>query len=221
MPTYLERYIAGEREAVWDELLALGAAIREQPLYTDALAVARETMTRARYNVELLVARLRASSYKFSSKEPHKLPPSDIDKQIAKLEERTGVIPLSIRMWYEIVGEVNLSDKHNKTFQVKGISDQPHVLRFRTEVALRISTDAPVPEIRQAFADFTEGNVALTDPIFVLRIADDKTHGTIGDTISVPNAAIDGNIGAENLHETFAQYLRRSFRWGGFLASQI
>jgi hypothetical protein len=45
MTTYLERYRNGEREQVWAELLALGAQVREEPLFSDALAIARETTT--------------------------------------------------------------------------------------------------------------------------------------------------------------------------------
>jgi hypothetical protein len=44
---YLERYMAGEYERVWDELVALGAEVREEPLYSDALAVARDDEARA------------------------------------------------------------------------------------------------------------------------------------------------------------------------------
>lgn len=62
---YLERYLAGEHQLVWAELQALGAAVREEPLYSDALAVARETMRRARANIELLIPRLRAAGYDF------------------------------------------------------------------------------------------------------------------------------------------------------------
>jgi hypothetical protein len=57
--SYLERYQAGEHEQVWAELYALGTAVREEPLYGDALAVARETMRRARYNIETLIPRLQ------------------------------------------------------------------------------------------------------------------------------------------------------------------
>ncbi len=55
---YLERYTNGEHEQVWDDLLALGAAMREKEVYPDALAVARETMRRVRQNIELLINRL-------------------------------------------------------------------------------------------------------------------------------------------------------------------
>ena len=33
MPTYLDRYLSGEREVVWRELTALGPAIRDEPLF--------------------------------------------------------------------------------------------------------------------------------------------------------------------------------------------
>ena len=55
---YLERYTNGEYEQVWDDLLALGAKVREGQVYPDALAVARETMRRVRQNIETLIQRL-------------------------------------------------------------------------------------------------------------------------------------------------------------------
>lgn len=48
MSADLDRYLHGECQPVWDELVGLGAAVREEPLYSDALAVARETMRRVR-----------------------------------------------------------------------------------------------------------------------------------------------------------------------------
>src|SRR5947209_6412431 len=66
MAGYLERYRAGEHEAVWKELNALGPGVFEAPVHEDALAVARETMRRARHNVELLIERLAARGYRFA-----------------------------------------------------------------------------------------------------------------------------------------------------------
>jgi hypothetical protein len=56
--TYVERYANGEYEQVWDDLRALGAAVREEQVYPDALAVARETMRRVRQDIEELIQRL-------------------------------------------------------------------------------------------------------------------------------------------------------------------
>jgi hypothetical protein len=65
MPTYLERYRSGEYVAVWDQLVALGEEVRWKPIYPDAVAVANETMRRARHNLELLIQRLAEAGYCF------------------------------------------------------------------------------------------------------------------------------------------------------------
>lgn len=174
--TYLERYLAGEYEPVWDELTALGAAVREEPLYRDALAVARETMRRVRQNLEMLIPRLITVGYQFGygwiqppadepfgwqlRQEYQRLledaktqPPiftfaADLEDHLADrrerlrrlrdlaapaiilaneergiaeleaqptntwllraLEEQVGLLPLSVRAWYEVAGGVNL-----------------------------------------------------------------------------------------------------------------
>ena len=56
--SYFERYLAGERVEVWNELIALGEAVRTPPLLDEALAVAREIVRRAKYNLGLLQQRL-------------------------------------------------------------------------------------------------------------------------------------------------------------------
>lgn len=65
MTSYLERYQLGEFERVWQELGALGAQVQEEPLRSDALAVARETMRRVRHNFEMLIPRLVHVGYQF------------------------------------------------------------------------------------------------------------------------------------------------------------
>ncbi len=55
---YLERYQDGQYREVWDELLQLGQAVFEEPLYTEAMAVARTMMRRVRVNIETLISRL-------------------------------------------------------------------------------------------------------------------------------------------------------------------
>jgi hypothetical protein len=121
MSTYLERYLAGEHEGVWVELLALGERVREEPVYSDALAVARETMRRVRHNIELLVPRLEQLGYRFGyewvdedeldfadHQPPVFAPPKpDVHERITELETLAGVLPLSLQAWYETVGAVN------------------------------------------------------------------------------------------------------------------
>jgi hypothetical protein len=116
--TYLDRYLNGEHEAVWAELTALGAAIRDDPLATDAQAVARETMTRARANVALLVERLTTLDYRFVSDvlgapPTPWLPPSPRSlADLRTIEQQYGPLPLSLHAWYEEVGAVDFMGRH-------------------------------------------------------------------------------------------------------------
>lgn len=147
MASFLSRYVQGEYEQVWAELLALGERVREEPLYSDALAVARETMRRVRYNIELLVPRLKDIGYQFGcywlialdamqdfpapadlegisegdrellAKKledfipcvpPPFIPPKpDVHDFLAELGDIIRTIPLSVRAWCEVVGEVD------------------------------------------------------------------------------------------------------------------
>jgi hypothetical protein len=65
MQTFYDRYMAGEHQQVWSDLIALGEAVRQEPVYSDAQAVARETMRRAQANIERLIDRLHAMGYRF------------------------------------------------------------------------------------------------------------------------------------------------------------
>jgi hypothetical protein len=132
MPAFLARYLAGEHEPVWAELLALGAAVREEPHSTDARAVARETMRRVQHNITLLIPRLRELGYTFGYQwavdrgaltpeqaremeqhEPLLSPPSgEIGPLIDEVERRAGVLPLSLRAFYAVVGGVNFVGSH-------------------------------------------------------------------------------------------------------------
>jgi hypothetical protein len=69
LSNYYDRYQRGERIQVWSDLIALGEAVRQEPVYSDAVAVARETMTRARQNVETLITRLDGIGYEFVTRQ--------------------------------------------------------------------------------------------------------------------------------------------------------
>ncbi|MBN2193897.1 MAG: hypothetical protein JW751_13865, partial [Polyangiaceae bacterium] len=64
--SYLNRYEEGDHEPVWAELSRLGAAVRQEPLRSDAMAVARATMNRVRINLERLHARLLDLGFEFA-----------------------------------------------------------------------------------------------------------------------------------------------------------
>ena len=88
--SFLKRYLDGEREAVWAEMTALGAEIRETAYAKDARAVAQETMRRARRNVETLIRRLDRLGYRFEVPKP----PSPERRDTRTIEERMAAVRL-------------------------------------------------------------------------------------------------------------------------------
>lgn len=152
MSTYLDRYLVGEREAVWAELTALGAAIQHEPLAADAQAVARETMRRARANVELLVERLTSVGYRFLA-DPYVPPRDESLAALRELEARYGLLPLSLRTWYEVVGEVDfmgayprLSSYEEVDLRNMGMWLQGQRLRVSLVPELRVLGPLPDPD---------------------------------------------------------------------------
>jgi hypothetical protein len=115
MADFLMRYRQGEYVQVWAELLDLGDGVREQAIYDEALAVARETMTRARANIELLVPRLHALGYQFAKPDRVFVPADEnYDELVAEVQRQAGPLPLSLLAWCEVVGEVNFMGAHPK-----------------------------------------------------------------------------------------------------------
>jgi hypothetical protein len=76
---FLNRYVAGDRMAVWSELAALGEGVRGKRMKADAEAVAEETMRRARYNIEILIPRLAGMGYRFAA--------PAIEREVAKIHK--------------------------------------------------------------------------------------------------------------------------------------
>jgi hypothetical protein len=108
MPTLLERYNQGDHEGVWAEMVALRESIRQEPVYSDACAVAKETMRRARHNVELIAERLHGLGFVLVYPQAVLIPPSPAAiAEMDAFEKQIGLIPLSLRAWVEEVGSVN------------------------------------------------------------------------------------------------------------------
>ncbi len=102
-------------------MVTLGPAVRDEPVSTDARAVAHETMRRARHNIETLIPRLVAIGYQFgydgipvTEEERRHLAPvfappaTQTADTMARLQSQVGPLPLSLRTFYEVIGAVNL-----------------------------------------------------------------------------------------------------------------
>ncbi|HUP27663.1 MAG TPA: hypothetical protein VM409_04445 [Chloroflexia bacterium] len=121
MRTFHERYIGGEFEQVWDEMCSLGSDVREPTYFDDVTAVARETMRRVRLNCEMLIPRLQSLGWRFGyewastsdwaqkdiARHPPLLSEPTSTVTLDNIEARIGLLPVSLRAFYEIVGAIN------------------------------------------------------------------------------------------------------------------
>jgi hypothetical protein len=203
----MERYRDGQRRQVWTEMTSLGADLRSDGASrAEAASVARETMRRARANVERLVERLRSSGYEFEST-PLIDPPPDVASKLDELEAEVGLFPLSLRAWFEEVGQVNLNGAHPA---------------WLFEYPDPLVVDAPLDLIRSEYAawDADRGTEWERGSTFEVPIAPDYLHkanvsGGMPYGLTVPNPAADGLLLWEPHQTTFVNYVRIAFATGG------
>ena len=226
---HFDRYLAGEHEQVWKDLVALGAEARSEAHAADALAVAYETMHRVDRNVRILVERLDRLGYRFvdpgsgfggggllgalfgrepTLHPPHVPPGADTAKLIARIEKLAkGPLPLSVRAFFEVVGAVNLTGEHDSLAP----PDSP------------VMPDALVVDGAEGALYWME-NVDDEDEDEdgrAICIAPDAFHksnisGGGPYEIAVPAPVADAPLDEEPHEVNFVEYLRIAFAWGGF-----
>ncbi len=211
MTSYLERYNSGEYKAVWKELIELKDGILEPDIYDDATQVARTTMKRVRYNVEMLYDKLIELKYEFAYPKTAFIRAISDEKQghIGKAEELIHRIPLSVRMWYEEVGEVWFIGEHpllssENPRDNSTITSLPFCCAFYELVPGYLRPE----EVDDEFYDTTVLNFS---PDFAAK------HGYSGALDAVYLAA--NPMDAEVIIDKgifFVDYLRENFFWGGF-----
>lgn len=125
----LERYVAGEHAAVWQDLVALGDAVRKRLVRAEAVAVAKETMRRVRANLLTIVQRMRDRGFDFDEPDKAFVPASpDAVHRLDEFEHQWGILPLSVRAWYEVIDSINLHA--SQLIPAKAKSSRKGVLRW-------------------------------------------------------------------------------------------
>jgi hypothetical protein len=235
MPSYLDRYLGGEREAVWAELLALGEVVQDEPTHSDAWAVTRETMIRARHNVALLVERLVSIGYQFAFPEAVWRPPDAAsDAMLADFASRFGPLPLSIRAWYEIVGTVDFRGDHPRlSFYHRPDPVRGEEIRYPDPLVIEPLDPKWVLEKVEGPAEDDDPDSWIppldyhfrpaSAPPYRAYIAPDAIHkanygGGEPMSIVLPDRGADVILSGTDVWQDvpFVSYLRICFYWGGF-----
>ena len=216
MQSILERYFDGEYEAVWGELVAGVDRFGQPILQTDALVVACETMRRVRLNLEVLVARLTEQGYdftKYTNGSPFDGPKTSLEtvkpevtETLAEIEAITGPLPLSLRVFWEIVGGVDLVGYFPG---MKWHWCDPMQLSSAEEFLQETS------DLEEEFSELPEG-----ESVWVSLGADALHKANISGgsyCIVFPLEYQADFIFEQDSHQsTFVSHLRTVFLWGGF-----
>ena len=221
---HLDRYLAGEHEAVWKDLVALGEAVRTGAHAADALAVAYETMHRVEQNVAVLAERLSGLGFRFvdpgsssgffglgkaKAHAPHVPPAPDSAARIAELEEVAGgPIPLSLRAFFDVVGAVNFNGDH--------ASIAPQHSEGTADPLMVYGIQDAIDCVESGYGEDEEGErvmyVVAPDALHKANVSGGEAY-----MIALPAPLADAEVEEEPHGVAFVEYLRIAIlRWGGF-----
>lgn len=207
--SWLSEYRAGAYAEVWSAIAAAGAAVRTDPgRWRAAKDVARETMRRARLNVEAIHSRLLSEGYQFSHPEIALIDPEpDGSTRLDQIEEEVGPIALSLRCWIEEVGSVNLIGTHPE---------------WSYEYADPLVVESTAADIRAERDERAAAGWFDDEDGFPLPLAPDYLHkadtsGGAPYSMWIPEPGGDGAWLYDDFHTgTFVDYLRSAFSLAGF-----
>lgn len=206
----LQRYDAGEREAVWAEVVAAG------PDAPEAEAVARRLMERVRFNVERLHRALLDEGYVFARPDKALVPPADdVEDAIARVEEEIGPVPLAITAWAREVGTVDFVGTHPEWDVAEADPLYVDTAYGLTDV-LEVHRDWVRLGWYERFGETTASLSLAPDRLNKADVSGGSPYG-----VALPDASVDPVWLNDELHPatTFVGYLRWALlRAGGFPA---
>jgi hypothetical protein len=203
--SFLERYCDGEYKEVWDELIALGPAVRQAPYARPARLVAQETMRRVAANVDTVIRRLGSMGYRFRMQKGAHIPPgAQTDRFLKQLDELAGPAPLSRATFYEIVGSVDLTGYHE-------LLTASSLGYFLPDPLVVFPLDQVLLE-HDAAAEANFGRICIAPDVYHKA----EFSGGAPYEMALSDARADGELLNERHGLFFVEYLRLAFRWGGF-----
>jgi hypothetical protein len=199
---YANRYESADYEGVWNELhhLDLRKPITTA-IYDDVVECVRATMRRVRANVEYLVHALTNIGYAFHHPDHSHVRPSEEDRRVlAEIEEQYGPLPLSLRLFYEEVGAVDLRqspsqlvrdshecEAHPSPLTTLGEED-PLVVCSVQELMAQIAANLPCLSRRYSDPPGTERLTCCLDPDLFVKA---DCSGGEGYLVYLPEPSVD------------------------------
>ena len=147
MGIYLQRYLGGECEAVWRQLVDLGEAALRPPVLEEATAVTEEVVRRMIHNARVIGNYLADAGYEFQTPGPFVVPADESTAEgVRQIEQEYGELPLILKVWWSHVDHLNSvpSEKWWKSTEgchTEGIFPAPEIAICSPHECLSISQD--------------------------------------------------------------------------------
>jgi hypothetical protein len=226
MSNLYERYKRGAYQEVYEILVGMQEAVYEDAIAPIAGQVAQEMMKRVRWNLEVLVRRLKDLHYYFgeglySSKEEQEKFEKNAPvlsrhedfrpQELKQLQAIVGPLPLTLQWWYQEVVGVNLVG----TFPIS----ESWTERIKYGEMLDPLFIFPVDEPLQAALFHSDEPEWLQHPEVLLSFDRDLKYGT--DSYESyhfrgPRQGFDFMMVNEPKQRSFVDYLRQCILYGGF-----
>ena|ERR1022692_775554 len=220
--TLYDRYINGQTEQVYQDIYALGQDAFLLANLSEIEKVLTETFRRVAYNLDIIYAELKNINYLFKSKfeynfqRPLIRPLPDTEKLLKKLDiavKPFGFMPLSLKMFYRIVGACNFGWDYD--------TNEEYIWQFADPIQIT-SLDVVVTEVTEKgyLTDLTE--YYEEDGFVSLQLSADYLHkdNTSGGPAYSIKLTKTQSVDSEFLNEehvtTFINYLRICFDNCGF-----
>jgi hypothetical protein len=216
-------YTNGKREEVWKELIALGPKVRKDDVYPYAMAVASETMKRARHNIEVLIPRLREMGYQFHPAGQPTLDPwlldGNDDPVLLERLQASKRFPMSLIAWLTEVGLVTLTGSHPRLAFLENEPNFPKIYSDPLDVSIchPVALEAELQTwVRKSGERGSFETSISIDTYSKAWVTTDEYPSGDFYSLELPNPAADFQVLGVKGKPYFVDYLRQAFKWGGF-----
>ena len=213
----LERYQQGDTHRVYEEIEQLGPDAMERKDFVKIEAVVTETMNRVAYNLDVIYRGLLDEKYcfpkniRFDFEHPVLKPQQGVNRLIQKLEKsvrKYGSIPLSLKLFYQIVGSCNLA------WDYESISEIP----WEGADPIQIG---PITDLLSEIKEMDEEDIEDGLPVSADYLHKDNISGGPQYRIELTERPqVDSRFLNEEHNTTFINYLRIALDNCGFSRAQ-
>jgi hypothetical protein len=209
----LERYVKGDMPGVYEEIERMGSDAFKKGNLREVNAVLKETMMRVRYNLGTIYAALNDINYCFRQHPKHDFeypllkPRWPVGFRIARMERAAralGYMPLSLKMFYKIVGSCNFGWDYEFNRDIPWIGADPIQV-------------GPVTDLLAEVKDLEPDGEPIGIPISADCYHKDNISGGPPYSVELTSQPQVDSLLLWEEHETsFIDYLRLTFEGGGF-----